>query len=451
MMASRPPTPTISRKNKRWTESDDHQLIELRASGLKVEAIASALDCSLYAIDNRWKGLPQWRKDGRSGPCDSEDISTKSSQERHQQPTGKASQIDAQSRRSFTTAHGWNPRSVSNTQEHSLPFSYGSQRLVRVSSWKRRGIFSLPYRPQRRLNHTGEFPTSGYAKRGPYQKKIDQPWPVEEFCRIIDLRAADYPWAKIALIMCRRPDAVRLQGLSLLKEERWLQRFEETKSTLPEDQRHKPPRNKRYSAKDDAVIVEMRQVGSTYNAIAQAMNRHPKSIYNRWKDNFEAHNRLAKLNQATKYQSPNETRKCYTSEDKEQLRQMAAQGTTIYHMAQVLGRSMKNTYGHLRTSGLHDLSIKSRAHIQGSWSESDDQILRSAIESGKRGSEVWQLIPERNPLDIWKRCQELGIDDKGIQASEFYWRAAEDAELLRLKADGKRYTEIGRIIGKTAE
>jgi hypothetical protein len=164
-MASRPNTPAKSRKNKRWTERDDHQLIELRASGLKVEAIASALNCTLSAIENRWKGLPQWRKDGRSGPCDSEDVSTRTSQERHQQSSGKASQVDAQSRRSFTTAHGRNPRSGIDTQEHAVPFSYGSQQLVSVRSWKRHGIFSLPYRPQRRFSHTGGLPTSGSAKR----------------------------------------------------------------------------------------------------------------------------------------------------------------------------------------------------------------------------------------------------------------------------------------------
>jgi hypothetical protein len=130
---------------------------------------------------------------------------------------------------------------------------------------------------------------------------------------------------------------------------------------------------------------------------------------------------------------------------------MASQGTTIYHMAQVLGRPMKSVYGHLRTLGLHDLWLKSRAHGQDPWSESDDQILRSAIESGKRGTELWQLIPERNPLDIWKRAQVLGINDTGIQKSEFYGRAAQDSELLRLKAEGKRYTEISRIIGKSAK
>jgi hypothetical protein len=449
-IAIRPETSAKQRKNKRWSEIDDDHLIELRASGLKPEAIASALGRTMFSVDCRWQRIPQWRKDDRSGPRDPEDISAKSSQEQLQQTSGKASQRDAQSRRSFTTAHGWNPRSGIDTQEHLVPFSYGSRQLVSVRSWKRRGIFSLPYRPQQRLNHTGELPTSGSTKRAPYQTRKTRPYSMESYRQIIDLRAADYPWANIAHVLCRSESAVRLQGLSLLKEEQWLQRFEETRLTLPEDQRHKPPRNIPFSAKEDAVVADMRKAGSTYSAIAQALNRHPKSIESRWKDNFETHNPLAKLNQATKYQKRPEVRKRLTSEEKEQLRQMAAQGTTIYHMAQVLGRPIKSVYGHLRTWGLHDLWIKSRAHGQHPWSESDDQILRSAIESGKNGIELWQLIPERNPLDIWKRAQVLGINDTGIQKSEFYWRAAQDSELLRLRAEGKRYTEISGIIGKSA-
>jgi hypothetical protein len=157
-IAIRPGTSTKPRKNKPWSEIDDHQLIELRASGLKPEVIASALGRTLRSVGCRWQKIPQWRKDGRAGPRDSEDISTKSSQEQHQQTSGKTSQRDAQSRRSFTTAHGWNPRSGIDTQEHLVPFSYGSQQLVSVRSRKRRGIFSLPYRPQQRLNHTGELP-----------------------------------------------------------------------------------------------------------------------------------------------------------------------------------------------------------------------------------------------------------------------------------------------------
>jgi DNA-binding CsgD family transcriptional regulator len=443
-IAYQPKALTKKRNNQRWKEREDRHLVELRAFGLKVDAIAGALGRTLRSVDRRWQKFPQWRKDGRSGPCDSEDISAKSSQERHQQPSSKASQIDAQSRRSFTTAHGRNPRSDIDTQEHSLPLSYGPQQLVGVGSWKHRGIFSLPYRPQRRLNHTGELLASGSAKRVPFQ-----PWSEQDDRRVIDLRAAGYPWTMIASTMRCGTDRVHARGLSLLKEEQWLQRFEEIHSTLPEYQKHKASRNTRYSAKENAVIMEMRKAGSTFKAIGQALNRPPKSISYRCKMNSKSHNPLAELSQATRHHE--ETRKRFNSEEKEQLRQMASLGTTIYHMAQTLGRPTGSMYHHLQHWGFHDLWLQSRAHGQGSWSESDDHILRSAIESGKRGIEVWQLMPGRKPLDIWKRCQVLGINDTGIQATEWCWLAAEDAELLRSRADGKSFKEISMNIGKSPE
>jgi hypothetical protein len=198
---------TILRRRirKAWSAEDDKHLVELVANGTDFERIASVFGRTVKAVTRRWKTVIRPRLDHQSKtgiPSDSE-------QKQGQQTVHDLSQLDPQSRRNFTTLHGWEPRLATNLQKQSSTLIYNPLRVVDAAPWKRRGVFSLPYRPQRRFAHTESTPSSQTERDETYCYFSE-----EDILKIVELRAAQYPWLRIAKILGRSCSSVRARGLS---------------------------------------------------------------------------------------------------------------------------------------------------------------------------------------------------------------------------------------------
>jgi hypothetical protein len=174
------------RIRKAWSAEDDKHLVELVAnekdferigkdfelSGKDFDRIASVLGRTVTAVKNRWYQVARPRLDYEREIGNLSDAS--GTQKQDQQIVHDLSHIDPQSRRNFTTLHGREPRLAINVQKQSSALTHSSHRVIGAAPWKRRGVFSLPYRPQRRFAHTESTPSSQTKRkqnRRPSQKK----------------------------------------------------------------------------------------------------------------------------------------------------------------------------------------------------------------------------------------------------------------------------------------
>lgn len=256
------------RASGRWTIHDDKRFEEMYNAGVQLDEIANHLGRTVIAVQDRLKGVLKPRLRARNGSSESIGDPACSDSKLPQQPASKVSQLGPQPRRNFSTLHNWTPRFGIDNQERTTPLTYGSHRIVSAVPWKRRGVFSLPYRPQQRLKHTvstSRLPGSIYTD--------------EEVGQIIDLRAANYTWVKIGEILSRSGSGVRYRALAAMKEEAWSRRFEAVKPTVRDDEKYLILG--RFSAKEDAVINEMRNAGKTFSKIAEALNRPRASVETR--------------------------------------------------------------------------------------------------------------------------------------------------------------------------
>ncbi|KAM0707131.1 hypothetical protein Q7P35_006462 [Cladosporium inversicolor] len=326
--------PTRTGLYERWTRRDDERVIELYTNGTKKEQIASELGRTVGAVASRWYDNLKHRVKNRrhiGGPSDGE-------QKQRQQTANNVSQPNPQSRRNFTTLHCWKPHLATNLQKQSSALTYSSHRVVGTAPWKRRGDFSLPYRPQQRFEHTKSAPSSQTRKR------VRRLFSDEETLKILELRAAQYPWVEIAKIVGRQFSSVRTRVLSSLKEERWRQRFEAAKAALPDDQTYygsykdqiKRRRSARYSVEEHERIIDLRAQGKTWEEIGEIMNRNAgriRTIANsllkeeQWVQRFEA----AKS-------SPRGKGRFITPEEDAVILSMRKAGNTWQSIAKALGR-----------------------------------------------------------------------------------------------------------------
>lgn len=268
--------PTRTGSYERWTRREDERVIELYTNGTKKEQIASELGRTVGAVVSRWYVILKPRVQNRrhiGGPSDGE-------QKQRQQTANNVFQPSPQSRRNFTTLHCWKPRLATNLQKQSSALTYSSHRIVGAAPWERRGVFSLPYRPQQRFEHTQSAPSSQT------QKRVLRHFSEEEILKIVELRAAQYPWVEIAKIVGRQAPSVRTRVLSSLKEERWRQRFEAAKAALPDDQTYyrsykdqiERRGSARYSVEEHERIIDLRAQGKMWEEIGEIMNRNATQI-----------------------------------------------------------------------------------------------------------------------------------------------------------------------------
>ena len=328
-----------------WSKEDEEHLAELVGNGTDLERIATVLNRTVGAVTRRWKiirlRLNYERKHGISSLASSKE-------EQRQPPANNVSQIDPQSRRNFTTMHAREPRLAINLQAKSSALTYSSHRVVHAVPWKRRGVFSLPYRPQQRFEHTDSTPSSR-TKKGRSHKLFSE----EEILKIVELRAAQYPWAIIAEILGRGTPVVNHKGLSLLKKERWRQRYEAVKAALPDDQTYfrsqkgqqrKAREMVTYSDEERGRIVDLRATGHTWREIGKILDRLPTNVSyvgrallreERWVQRFKA----AKSTKSDVDKSHGDGKPAkFTPEQDAIIIEMRKAGYTFPQIAKAIGR-----------------------------------------------------------------------------------------------------------------
>jgi DNA-binding CsgD family transcriptional regulator len=277
---------------KRWTPQEDELVIELYTSGCteeRIERVASDLARTVLAVSERSKRtlapsvkVPDKTRHSSHGSAGSE----------HKKPPCEISEPDPQSRRNFTTLYGWKLLSGISIQRRSSTLTYSSHRVVGVA---RRGVFSLPYRPQQRCEHTKSTSAKAAASEDPAPKRarVLCRFYMEELSQIIYLRAAGHTWNGIGEILGRRYSSIHLNAVSLLKEEQWVQRFEAAKSAMPDAEKHRHAgKNTPYTTEEDAWIVNMRKTGSKLQQIADALGCSISSVWSHWNrclDEIRAH------------------------------------------------------------------------------------------------------------------------------------------------------------------
>ena len=327
------PGPLRAGAHRRWTQQEEERVIELYANGTNIEQIASELGRTVGSVNTRWTSKLNRRVKIRrdiGGPSDGEKTHLL-------QTANNVSQRVPQSRRNFTTLHGWEPRLANNLQKQLSVLTYSSYRVVGAAPWERRGVLSLPCRPQQRFEHTKSAPSSQS------QKRVLRHFSEEEILKIVELRAAQYPWVEIAKIVGRAQSSVRVRGLLSLEEERWRQRFEAAKAALSDDQMYygslkeqTRTRRSRYSVEEHKRIIDLRAQGRTWDEIAEILNRSAAQIWNiansllkeeKWVQRFEA----AKS-------SPRGNSNFITPEEDAVILSMRKAGSTWQEIAKVLGR-----------------------------------------------------------------------------------------------------------------
>jgi len=169
--------------------------------------------------------------------------------------------------------HGWKPRSGISNPRKSSALTYSSYRVVGVAQ---RSVSSLPYRPQQRYEHTK--PTSSSQAK---HRASSGPFSAEEDGQIVDLRASGHTWDAISEVLGRKNPDVWRRGQSLLKEERWVHRFETVKSNTLDEKRYRSSKPY-FTTEEDAIIKEMRRTGSRFDVTARTLHRSPLAIECRW-------------------------------------------------------------------------------------------------------------------------------------------------------------------------
>lgn len=334
------------RIRKTWSKEDEEHLAKVVANGTDFERIASVYGRTATAVMNRWHKIVRPRLDYEREIGNLSDVS--GAQKLDQQIVHDLSQLDPQSRRNFTTLHGREPRIVINLQKRSSALTYSSHRVVVAAPWKRRGVFSLTFRPQRRFAHTELAPFSQTKRVG-----SRRPFSEEEIRQIVDLRATQHSWPRIAEIMGCTTSVAYGRATRLLNEERWRERFEEVRAAVPDDQKHYTTRSDvdsrlvrrvGWSAEECEKLVELRAKGYLWNDIAEAMGRGYAVVRKRgvsllreerWMRRFEAV--ASTVPEAERYSHHN-GRPRFTREEDAVISNMCKAGSSFRLIAEALGR-----------------------------------------------------------------------------------------------------------------
>ena len=284
-----------------WTKEDDERFIQLVADGADFERIASTFDRTIGAVRRRWSTTLRNRIRFQKIIDGANDSTASSEQKERQQIVTNVPQLQSQSRRTFTTLHGRVTRLAINLQKQSSAFTYSSHRLVRAAPWKRYGLFSLPYRPQQRFEHTKSNPVSQTKKRESWRAFSE-----EDVNQIIELMAREYPWHKIGEIIGRSAPSVRTRAMLSLKQERWREKYEKARAALPDDGFYygarkgvqvRRRRRDAYSTEEHERLVDLRARGHSFTDITEALGRSLGSVFKtlkslskdaRWTQRFEA-------------------------------------------------------------------------------------------------------------------------------------------------------------------
>ena len=463
------------RARRTWSKEDEEHLAELVANGTDLGRIATVFNRTVGAVTRRWKvirlRLNYERKHGISSHASSEE-------KQRQQTANKVSQIDPQSRRNFTTMHAREPRLAINLQEKSSALTYSSHRVVRAAPWKRRGVFSLPYRPQQRFEHTKSTPSSQTERVRRYT-----PFSEEETLKIVELRAAQYPWIRIAEIVGRSISSLSQKVERSLKEQRWREKFEEVRTAMPDDQKYygarkdfnrRPPRRDKYSVEEQESIVASRARGRSWEDIAEALGRSMYSVRNmgislwkdeRWLRRFEeVRSTVPDVERLSHHKGPPR----FTQKEDAMILDMRKAGSTFKLIAEAMGRPTasvinrwhrylddRNPVGqpslgqanhsftaeddrqlkHMLTLGMtyKEMALAIGVVSSGSihwrlkrlrapagtrthepWSDAEKQKLRAAVAEFQRPGDIEQLFPNRTAHSLRNMCMRLKLPTAGL-------------------------------------
>jgi hypothetical protein len=247
---------------------------------------------------------------------------------------------------------------------------------------------------------------------------------------------------------------VRREFTALLEDERWRQRFEAVRSTVPDEERLSRYKEKpRFTAEEDAVISNMRKAGSTYRLIAEAIGRVESSIESRWTRWLDLSDPVVRIQRAKQAQQPLgpfgvSRYHRFTAEEDGRLTHMLSLGRKPREMAMALETIPIEAIRHrLRMLKAHNAK---RAILE-PWSDAEMQRLRLAVADCEHVSEFRQLFPSRTDISLREKCIALRLPTRGVftKRNPLHWTPAQDAELLRCRAAGKPHEAIAASLGKT--
>lgn len=275
----------------------------------------------------------------------------------------------------------------------------------------------------------------------------------EEHERLLGLRARNHSYEDIGEALGRSGLRVRREFTALLEDERWRQRFEAVRSTVPDEERLSRRKENRFTAEEDAVISNMRKAGSTYRLIAEATGRPESSIRSRWTRWLDVSDPVVRIQLAKQAQQPFgpfgvSKYHRFTAEEDGRLRHMLSLGVKPREMAMALGTvPTEAIYKRLRMLQAHTAK---RAILE-PWSDAEIQRLRFAVADCKHVSEFRQLFPSRTDISLRGKCIALRLPTRGVftKRNPLHWTPAQDAELLRSRAAGKPHKAIAASLGKT--
>ena len=276
----------------------------------------------------------------------------------------------------------------------------------------------------------------------------------EEHERLLGLRARDHSWEDIGKALERNGGRVRLEFIALLEDERWRQRFEAVRSTVPDEERLSRYKvNPPYTAEEDAVISNMRKAGSSYRLIAEAIGRSASSVGCRWARRLDVSDPVVRIHRAKQAQQPFgrfgvPKHHRFTAEEDSRLRHMLSLGVKPREMTMALGTASIDAIK--RRLKLLQAHPADRATLE-PWSDVEIQNLRFAIANRKHVSEFQQLFPSRSTRALREMCRRLRLPTIGVFTKRLpmNWTPAQDAELLRDRAAGKPHKAIAASLGKT--
>jgi hypothetical protein len=267
----------------------------------------------------------------------------------------------------------------------------------------------------------------------------------------VDLRAKGYSWDDTAEAMGRSCEVVRKKGVSLLKEERWMRRFEAVASAVPEAERYSLHNGRpRITREEDAVISNMRKAGKSFKLIAEAIGRSQSAVTGRWKRHLDENEPLVHVQRAAKPQRRfGLCCRRFTAEEDSQLRHMDSSGKTPTEMAIALGTLVNAVWNRLKI-----LRAPTRKPTPEHWTVAETQRLRSAVINAKQAGEVQRLFPNRTEYSLRNKIRRLKMSAASLFTDRFErqkWTPAQDAELLRLRGAGQAFKTVSASMGKSVK
>jgi hypothetical protein len=334
-------TPSQSTRYRLWTDHEEEYLTAC-ATTVDMERIARDLGRIVFAVRKRWEAILLPRLKQQNHSSDLSDGSAGRKNKQLQCTTSKVSQPDPQSRRNFTTLHGRKPHSGTSFRRQSLALTCSPHWTV---GGAQRSLFSLPYRPQQRYEHTES--TSSQAKTRRKSRRLS----AEDDSSIVDMRATGHTWDAICEKLGLNLSTVWRRSKVLMQEERWVRRFEVVKSTTPDDQRYRSSKSY-FTAKDDAIIEKMaRETESSFATIAKTLNRSPNAIANRWRHYLDDSSAVVRRSKIRAAQRPfGALYHRFTAEEDRQLTYLASSGTKLSDITVALNiTDMSSIHRRLKT------------------------------------------------------------------------------------------------------